>query len=75
MKKLQRLFSFRTIVVLLFTLLVLTVMGSTATQARYSDLHASALQLAAESTGEVRSSARNIAIEKPGAILRANVIK
>ena len=75
MKKLKKFVSLRTALFVLFALLALTIMGSTVEKARYSDLHVCALQLAGESSSEIRVSARDLAFREPGAVLRANVIK
>ena len=74
MKKMQKRFSSPTAIFMLLAVLALAIMGMTASKPAYSDLHTSALSLAAESSQEVRQDSRQVIFKHPGAIVRANVI-
>lgn len=74
MKKMHYFFASPTAIFVLLAVLALTVMGTTMTKPRFSDLHQTAMLLADESTSEIRKESRHEIFRHPGAIVRANVI-
>jgi hypothetical protein len=59
----------------LFALIAVILMGATVSKPVSSDLHQTAKVMASESAGDFRSASKIIALQQPGAVLRANVIK
>lgn len=60
---------------ILFALIAVVLMGTTFAQSSGSDLNNTARIFAQESSSGIRTASETIAIQQPGAILRANVIK
>ena len=75
MKKVYRLIRSRIMLWLVLALFALCVMGTVAARPAHNDLNGTALQLAGESSGDIRFSARELAFRNPGAVLRANVVR
>lgn len=72
MKRVHRLICSRTMLWLVLALFALCVMGTVAARPAYNDLNGTALQLAGESSGDIRFTARELAFRNPAAVLRAN---
>lgn len=60
---------------ILFALIAVVLMGTTFAQSSGRDLNNTARIFAQESSAGIRTASETIAIQQPGAILRANVIK
>ena len=65
----------RLVIFVLFALFAVVLMGTTMRRARYSDLHSTAMQMAAESSGAVRCGGEKLAMQSPHILLRANCTK
>ena len=60
---------------IVFAVIAVVLMGTTFAQSSGSDLNNTARTFARESSSAVSSESETIALQQPGAILRANVIK
>ncbi len=74
MNGLKRIVFSRTAFFVLFALAAAALMGATMEKSASRDLNRTALQLAKESSADVRSASDMLASRQPGVILRANVI-
>ena len=74
-KKVSGELSCRIVLFLLLALLAAVLMGTTAEAPQQHELNISALQLANESKECIRQHSRELAMQNPGAVLRANVIR
>ena len=66
--------SCRIVLFLLLALLALALMGTTAGVPHQHDLNRTAWQLANESQADIRQYSRELAMQNPTAVLRANII-
>lgn len=60
---------------IVFAVIAVVLMGTTFAQSSGSDLNKTARAFAQESSSGISSASETIAIQQPGAILRANIIK
>ena len=60
---------------IVFAVIAVVLMGTTFAQSSGSDLNNTARAFAQESSSGISSASETIALQQPGAILRANVIK
>ena len=60
---------------IVFAVIAVMLMGTTFAQSSGSDLNNTARAFAQESSSGISSASETIALQQPGAILRANVIK
>ena len=60
---------------IVFAVIAVVLMGTTFAQSSGSDLNNTARAFAQESSSDISSASETIALQQPGAILRANVIK
>ena len=74
MNGLKKIVFSRAALFVLFALAAAALMGTTMEKSGSRDLNRTALQLAKESSADVRSASGMLALRQPGVILRANVI-
>ena len=60
---------------IVFAVIAVVLMGTTFAQSSGSELNKTARAFAQESSSGISSASETIAIQQPGAILRANIIK